>query len=128
MMQFLDPVFCISSGTVDFVNGLGFVREVRDDEAVVVPGIPARVAHDLSFDDDSATVRPLWGRVERLTEEGFGLPGCARSHANFAHQASGPFLKTGIAGHSYEVLDLLKFEIIENRTRGEAAIARRTRK
>jgi len=122
VMQFLDPILGISSAPVDLVNILRFVRKIGDYETVVVSGIAPRAPHHLSFDDDSAAVRPFACRIAGLAKEGFGFACLTRFHAHFSHQAAGSLFQSGVAGHAHQVLHALQFEIIEERGLCEATI------
>jgi hypothetical protein len=122
VMQFLDPVFHVSSLSVDLIDVTGCMGKVGNDISIIIPGVTTRTPNHFSLEDDPPAMGPLSGSVESLAVERFRFAGSARLHPNFSHQPACSFLQPGISAYPDQILHSLQLQVIEKRRCCESSV------
>ena len=123
VLEFLDAVLDLPSGAVDpLVDVPGRAAQVGDEEAGVVSRLASVDACDFRFNDDTALARPGFGRVPGRAIDMFGPAASAGLGPSPAHELRGSTLQHSVFGHSDDVVDLGRFQEVEQRRVQEASI------
>src|SRR5260370_11371364 len=106
VVQLLEAILYVTALAVDmFVNPLGTLFHVGDDETGIVSGVFIGGTDNLGFDDDATLPRPLPGLIADFPVNMFGLSAAPRELARSSHSAFGDALQHGVLGHRHHILE-----------------------